>query len=85
MPPKQQATLKANHLSGGLHAAAVTPSSTIIRLETSSGTSGTVAARPPCTVSDTRYIRSTGTVTSQLKYRSHGSLVPLVSSPAQKH
>ena len=41
MPPKQQATLKANHLSGGLHAAAVMPRRTIIRLETRSGTSGT--------------------------------------------
>jgi hypothetical protein len=41
MPPKQQATLNANHLSGGLQAAAVMPRRTIIRLETSSGTNGT--------------------------------------------
>ena len=40
----------------------------------------TVALRPPCAVSETRNMRSSGTVTSQLKYWSHGSLMPLVSS-----
>ena len=43
-PPKQAASAKMYHLTGATHAAEVTPSRTIERLETSNGTSRTVGA-----------------------------------------
>ena len=62
-PPKESAIAKMYHLTGARLAAAVMPSSTIVRLATRRGTRRTVGALVPSwVVMLTRVMRSTGQV-----------------------